>query len=112
MIYSSLWTLLLVFGFQVNLANRGLLAGVLDTAALLGLTLLFEPLLLTLFGTTPGKAVLGLYVRDADGGRLRYRAAVIRTKKVLEYGLGYKVPVYGLYRLWKNYKICTSTGES
>lgn len=106
-IYSTVWLLLLVFVFRVNMANRSPVAGALDIAAILGFTLLFEPLFLKFFGTTPGKGILGLHVTDNDGGRLRYKKAFERTRQVLEYGRGYKVPVYTIYRQWKSYKTCT-----
>ena len=60
------------------------------------LMLLLEPLCLHLFGTTPGKRLLGLYVERPDGGRLSYGEAARRTFDVLTYGLGFYVPILSL----------------
>ena len=51
---------------------------VLASGALLMLFL--EPLLLSWFGTTPGKALFGLSVTDPHGGRLYYARAFQRTE--------------------------------
>ena len=65
-----------------------------------------EPVCLHLFGTTPGKAILGLRVESANGGRLTVRAARERTWEMLWYGEGANLPVYGLVRSWKSFKAC------
>ena len=67
------------------------------------LMLFIEPLLLSRFGTTPGKALLGLYVQDINGGRLRYSEALDRTASMMWRGQGWGIPVYGWIREWKCY---------
>ena len=57
------------------------------------ITIVLEPILLHHFGTTPGKALLGLHVQDPDGGKLSYDKAVFRTGSVLLRGLGLGIPV-------------------
>jgi len=59
------------------------------------LTFVVEPILLHWFGTTPGKALLGLHVRDPEGGKLSYDQAVFRTGDVLLRGMGLCIPVVG-----------------
>lgn len=54
------------------------------------LQLVLEPLLLTLFGATPGKALLGIEVRQADGRRPTLAVAFGRTLKI----------VAGVFGLW------------
>lgn len=73
------------FGFNFALTVGGIM-----------LMLLLEPLCLHLFGTTPGKRLLGLYVERPDGGRLSYGEAARRTFDVLTYGLGFYVPILSL----------------
>ena len=65
-----------------------------------------EPVCLHLFGTTPGKAILGLRVESIDGGRLTVKAARDRIWAMLWYGEGANLPVYGLVRSWKSFKAC------
>lgn len=73
----------------------------------LGLLLMLgiEPLLLHVFGTTPGKALLGLRVEGIDGERPSYQAALMRTRKVIAWGYGYNIPIYSIYRWWKCYRL-------
>lgn len=71
-----------------------------------GLLFLFEPLLLHLFGATPGKALFAISVRDGDGNKLSWKQALRRTWGVFSRGYGYNLPVYAQWRMWKNYKAC------
>lgn len=65
-----------------------------------------EPWLLHLFGTTPGKWLLGLYVTDEQGGKLSVSDAKERTWDVYSRGLGWGLPVYSLVRLGKSFAAC------
>lgn len=71
-----------------------------------GLLFLIEPVLLHLFGTTPGKLLFGISVRGADGGKLTWKQALRRTWEVFSRGYGWNVPGYSLWQLWKSYKAC------
>ena len=62
------------------------------------LMLLMEPLWLHFAGTTPGKALFGLKLRRADGGKLGYCEALRRTGTVILRGEGLYIPIYALYR--------------
>lgn len=53
---------------------------------------LLEPWLLRRLGTTPGKALLGLWVANLDGSRLTLRQGTIRTVRVLSLGVGLTLP--------------------
>ncbi len=67
--------------------------------------LVFEPLLLCLFGTTIGKGILGLHVMGNTGKRLSYVEAFKRTMSVFLYGFGlYVIPIVKYYRLFKCFK--------
>ena len=52
------------------------------------LTIPLEALLLSSWGTTPGKALLGVKVRAADGSKLGFGQAVRRAAAVWTFGLG------------------------
>lgn len=56
------------------------------------------------FGTTPGKWCMGLRVESVDGGLLSYDEAFDREKTVLSRGMGYAVPIYTMWRMYKSYK--------
>ena len=75
----------------------------LDTAICLVLMIMVEPILLSRWGTTPGKAIFGLRVEKADGGRLTYGEGNTRTMSMIWRGLGWNVPIYTLVRLIKSY---------
>ena len=109
-LYSLLWNLILLL-CGVPLTNRGAGAGFADTVMLLLLTLVLEPLFLSLLGTTPGKFLLGLSVSDLDGGRLTYGAALDRTFCVLWYGRGLEIPIFSLIRLVKSRLACEDGEE-
>ena len=70
-IYRTLWMLLLpALGFNMLKNSRG---GMLFLELLtLGTMFLLEPLLLSRFGTTPGKWLFGLRVTSPDGRKLTY----------------------------------------
>ena len=75
-----------------------------------GVQFLLEPLLLATWGTTPGKWIFGLKVRNADGGKLTFREAAARLSALFGYGEGWSLPGYQLYRNYKSYRAC-SDGE-
>ncbi|MCI7097191.1 MAG: MerR family transcriptional regulator [Clostridiales bacterium] len=59
---------------------------------------------LHLFGSTPGKWVMGLRVESCNGGNLSYFDALQRERDVLRFGLGWGIPVWELWRLYQSYK--------
>lgn len=70
------------------------------------LMLLTEPLLLRLWGTTPGKWLMGLYVENSRGRRPGLGEAFSYTAGVLFYGMAFLLPILRLWRLWKSYSAC------
>lgn len=78
----------------------------LSLVCTVALTALLEPLLLHLFGTTPGKWIFGITVTDCDGKKLSYGAAFSRWILVFRRGIGYYIPIYNLYRLYRSYCDC------
>lgn len=60
--------------------------------------------LLARFGTTPGKWVMGLSVFYCDGDRMVYHDAKDREWDVLRHGLGFCIPGWTYWRLYRSYK--------
>ena len=109
-VYSLLWQLILLLcGVPLTMRSTG--GRFADTVMLLLLTLLLEPLFLSLLGTTPGKWLLGLSVTDLDGGRLSYGAAMDRCFCVLWYGRGLDIPIFNLVRIIKSKMACDDGEE-
>ncbi len=109
-VYYTLWYCFLLFVFQIRTTN-GIGWAVVDIIATLLLTIVLEPLQLSLFGTTFGKWILGLRVSDSYDGKLSFSYAYYRTKEVLFYGLGLYISVFKWYRMWKSFVKCTNGQE-
>lgn len=77
-----------------------------DSYIIIGLMLIIEPLLLSTWGTTLGKWVFGLLIRNVNGEKLTYRQAYQRTLGVFCNGMGYYIPIYSLIREYKCYVTC------
>ena len=107
MIYAGIWWSILALCFHINLTTRSGILDFVDTVIALLLMLFLEPLLLRLFGTTPGKWIFGLTLEDENGRRPGYEAGFNRMWGVIAYGYGCYIPFYSLYRLWKSYKLCS-----
>lgn len=73
------------------------------TAVLAGIA---EALLLCIIGTTPGKWIFGLRVRQRDGSKLSLSQAVCRVVQRFVYGEGCFIPLVSLWRNWVSYKAC------
>lgn len=102
---------LATLGFHWNIADGGRLGCFILSFLALGLMLLLEPLMLHCFGTTPGKAILGLRVERLDGGRLTYSEAQSRTGQALWRGMGWNLPVLKWIRLYRSYVAHGREGE-
>ena len=70
------------------------------------LMLLIEPALLSAFGTTIGKWILGIRITDLNGRRLSYAKARSRVVIMLWRGNGFYIPIYNVVRLWKSFSDC------
>ncbi|MBR3753405.1 MAG: MerR family transcriptional regulator [Ruminiclostridium sp.] len=105
-LYTSLLNLVLVL-LGVNISGSGAGLSVLTLVAATLMMLLLEPLFLSRWGTTPGKAILGLSVTYLNGSRLTYSEAFRRIQPVLLRGMGLNVPIYEWVRWYKCYLDCT-----
>lgn len=105
-IYLIFWHMILSLGFHMNIRQTGLAFVVIGTIMQSVLLLLVEPVMLSRFGTTPGKFLFGFRVSAENGARLTWREAYDRTGIVLKRGLGFYIPVYGLIREYSSYRDC------
>lgn len=105
-IYLIFWHMILSLGFHMNIRQTGLAFVVIGTIMQSVLLLLVEPVMLSRFGTTPGKNLFGFRVSAESGARLTWREAYDRTGIVLKRGLGFYIPVYGLIREYSSYRDC------
>ena len=106
-LYGLIWSMVGQWGLRINPALQppltwAVLCGYVGCA----LMLVIEPLLLHFWGTTVGKWVFGLSVRDEDGHKLSIRTAFARTWGVFYNGMGVNIPVYGLYRKIQCWRYC------
>ena len=61
--------------------------------------MMIEPLLLTTVGTTPGKWIMGLKVRDMKTKeKLELKQAYIRSLKLAWQGFGFMIPIYTVFK--------------
>jgi len=77
---------------------------------LLLLYIVVEPAMLASMGTTPGKALLKIRLRDSNGRKLSYSAALIRSFKVALYGEGLGIPLIALITQINAYNRLTNRG--
>ena len=105
-IYLIFWNLILALGFHMNIRQTGWAFAVIGIIMQSVLLLMAEPVMLSRFGTTPGKFLFGFRVSAESGARLTWREAYDRTGIVLKRGLGFYIPVYGLIREYSSYRDC------
>ncbi len=105
-LYSIFVSFVQVVVFHQITSAQSAFSATIDGIVVLLLMLFVEPLLLTIFGTTPGKAVFGLRLESHEGGKLTYYDAFMRTFGMLKYGMGFQIPFYNIYRHVQSYKAC------
>ena len=86
--------------------GEGLLNTLVQSYLAWGVQFLLEPLLLSTWGTTPGKWIFGLKVRNAHGGKLTFGEAASRLAVLFRYGEGWGLPIYQLYRNYRSFRAC------
>lgn len=104
-IYGVIWEIIERFVLRISIqgdTGRNLISLFVS----IGLMLLIEPVLLSRLGTTPGKTIFGLKVRDQDGNKLSYLEAFGRTWTVIKVGMGLGIPFYSIYRNYRSYVTC------
>ena len=105
LLYGLCINLLLVL-LGVNLSAISPILDLIRAPLIAAVMLCVEPLLLHRFGTTPGKALLGLRVTSWDGSLLTRQAALDRTANLLHNGWGWAVPFWSQFCLIRSYLYC------
>lgn len=110
-LYGLLWSMLSQWVFRINPENFIQITASLAWSAACAyvgwlLTFVFEPVLLHYWGTTPGKWIFGLSVRDENGEKLSIRTAYARLWGVFVYGNCYALPFFDWYCNYKCYRAC------
>lgn len=111
LIYGLLWNAIARCIFRLNLGSgfyANWLFTLVDTAVGVLLMLLIEPVLLHFWGTTPGKWLFGMEIRTLNGEKLAIRTGFYRTWQVFTGGMGWDIPIWSWYRLYKNYQASTA----
>ncbi len=89
-----------------QVSGNSVIEGFIRTIFATVLMLFLEPLCISIFRTTPGKQIFGITLNNLGGEKLTYREALQRTVKVIFWGLGWNLPIFSLYRLYKSYGQC------
>ncbi|HHU07726.1 MAG TPA: RDD family protein, partial [Clostridiaceae bacterium] len=97
-IYYLIWTFINMVPLRGKII-RGLLLLYADSMVVMLIMLILEPLMLSLFGTTPGKAVMGLVLRTDAGEKLPLRDSFRRTFQVFADGMGLNVIILNLLNM-------------
>lgn len=97
-IYYLIWTLVNMVFLRGKII-RGLLLMYADSMVVMLLMLILEPLMLSLIGTTPGKAVMGLTVRGDGGDKLPLKYSFRRTFQVFADGMGFNIIILNLLNM-------------
>lgn len=99
------WKLYLL-PWPANDLTNGLADGLVDDWGGFLLLLAVEPVLLALWGYTPGKWLLGLRVRREDGGKLSWEQGLERLGRVFTLGMGCMLPLVAWVYLYRSYDQC------
>ncbi len=104
--YSIIWIFIQQLILRWDLTAYSIIDTLVGSYVSCGLMLLLEPILLSSLGTTPGKWILGLVVRDSQGRKLTYRVALNRVLELFGKGMGFNIPIYSIVRLVSSYRDC------
>lgn len=109
--YGILWDMVLTIGFHANLTSFSWIVQIANTVISLIIGIVCETILISKFGTTLGKWILGIEVVSNDERRLTLDESYRRTVHAIRYGYGLGIPYYTYYCQWKNYRACVN-GET
>lgn len=103
--YTLIWQVFTRLVLNWNI-EKGIFITVINTYFPLLIMLILEPLLLSKYGTTLGKLVFGLVVRNLDDEKLTYQQGWHRTFGVFRKGIGYNIPLYNILLMINCYDDC------
>ncbi len=86
--------------------NPSLASGLAIRFAVEVIWLFLEPLLLCLFGATPGKALLGLRITGRGGEKLTYSQGFTRHLLLLWHGEGAFIPIWSWIQMFRTASRC------
>lgn len=95
---------ILALGFRANIQNIPNVVTWLMGFLVWGMLIPLEAWCISRFGTTPGKAIMGISITDENERPLSFGRAAERTWEVFIHGAGANMPIYSIYRYWKCYK--------
>ncbi|MBE6034475.1 MAG: RDD family protein [Clostridiales bacterium] len=104
-LYSLIWHAFTALVLNRNIENNFFIS-LINSFVMIGIMLLLEPILLSKCGTTLGKLVFGLIVRDLNGRKLTYKQGWHRTFGIFRKGMGYNIPLYDLLIMANCYDKC------
>lgn len=107
-LYGLLWSLVSQWGLRLNIGGSYVMLNVLSTMVGAVLMVVIEPFLLHFWGTTPGKWLFGMEIRTPNGEKLAIRTGFYRTWQVFTGGMGWDLPIWSWYRLYKSYQASTA----
>ena len=73
---------------------------------------LIEGVLISLTGTTPGKSLMGISVREQGGGLLSVPASLARSYRAIFYGFGLLIPLVALCTAFGSYHRLVENGST
>lgn len=94
----------LQFGFRINLSKYAAPASIFFSLAIVLIMFLIEPMLLHFFGTTPGKAMLGLSLEGHEGELPDLESARTWTGGAILAGMGLNLPVIAPIRMFLSFR--------
>ena len=107
-LYGLLWSLAAQWGLRLNIGGLYAMLNVLSIMVGVVLMVVIEPFLLHFWGTTPGKWLFGMEIRTLNGEKLAIRTGFYRTWQVFTGGMGWVIPIWSWYRLYKSYQASTA----
>lgn len=106
LIYTIIWKTFIMLICGRDLTDVGFWGILANAFMIFVIMTLCESLLLSCFGTTVGKWILGIRVTNVDEGKLTFSEACGRCVRVIFSGYGLGIPIYELYRQLESYKTC------
>jgi len=106
-LYSLLWSIPAYFVLHWDISEWVVRNIIINYA----LMILVEPLILSAFATTPGKAIFGIRIKNEYDQNLTLLQGYRRVWGVFGHGYGYGIPIYNLVRQYKSYKECKENNQ-